>query len=94
MLGSGNAPSALCRNHDQAGHRRVVLVARRQLVETQAGDGVILGQGLRYAHGAAYVRASVEAAGLALLQLEDLSARNEDNAPVPGLVAVASRIPT
>jgi len=63
-------------------------------VETQAGDGVILGQGLRYAHGAAYVRASVEAAGLALLQLEDLSARNEDNAPVPGLVAVASRIPT
>jgi len=53
-----------------------------------------IGQGLRYAHGAAYVRASVEAAGLALLQLEDLSARNEDNAPVPGLVAVASRIPT
>jgi predicted TPR repeat methyltransferase len=63
-------------------------------VETQAGDGVILGQGLRYAHGAAYVRASVEAAGLGLLQLEDLSARNEDNAPVPGLVVVASRIPT
>jgi predicted TPR repeat methyltransferase len=63
-------------------------------VETQAGDGVILGQGLRYAHGVAYVRASVEAAGLGLLQLEDLSARNEDNAPVPGLVVVASRIPT
>ena len=63
-------------------------------VETHAGDGVILGEGMRYAHGAAYVRASVEAAGLGLLQLEDRSARNEDNTPVPGLVVVASRIPT
>ena len=32
--------------------------------ETHEGEGVILGEGLRYAHGAAYVRASVEAAGL------------------------------
>ena len=60
-------------------------------VETHGGDGVILGEGLRYAHGAPYVRASVEAAGLALSQLEDLSARNEDNAPVPGLVVVAAK---
>jgi predicted TPR repeat methyltransferase len=58
-------------------------------VETHGGEGVILGDGLRYAHGAAYVRRSIEAAGLALLQLEDLSARNEDHAPVPGLVVVA-----
>ena len=36
-------------------------------------------------------RASVEAAGLKLSLLEDLSARNEDNAPVPGLVAVATK---
>jgi predicted TPR repeat methyltransferase len=61
-------------------------------VETHGGDGVILGEGLRYAHGAAYVRASVEAAGLGLSQLEDLSARNEDNTPVPGLVVVAAKI--
>jgi predicted TPR repeat methyltransferase len=61
-------------------------------VETHGGDGVILGEGLRYAHGAAYVRASVEAAGLGLSQLEDLSARNEDNTPVPGLVVVATKI--
>jgi predicted TPR repeat methyltransferase len=58
-------------------------------VETHGGDGVILGNGLRYAHGAGYVRRVIEAAGLKLSQLEDLSARNEDNAPVPGLVVVA-----
>jgi predicted TPR repeat methyltransferase len=59
--------------------------------ETHAGDGVILGEGLRYAHGTGHVRASIEAAGLALSRLEDLSARNEDNAPAPGLVVVATK---
>jgi predicted TPR repeat methyltransferase len=58
-------------------------------VETHGGDGVLLGRGLRYAHGAGYVRRVIEAAGLKLSQLEDLSARNEDHAPVPGLVVVA-----
>jgi predicted TPR repeat methyltransferase len=60
-------------------------------VETHDGDGVILGEGLRYAHGADYVRASLKAAGLLLSRLEELSARNEDNVPVPGLVVVASK---
>ncbi|THD67040.1 MAG: methyltransferase domain-containing protein [Bradyrhizobium sp.] len=60
-------------------------------VETHGGDGVILGEGLRFAHGATYVRASVKAAGLVLSKLENLSARNEDNAPVPGLVVVAAK---
>jgi len=59
--------------------------------ETHDGEGVVIGQGLRYAHAAAYVRASVAAAGLGLSLLEDRSARNEDNAPVPGLVAVATK---
>jgi predicted TPR repeat methyltransferase len=59
--------------------------------ETHDGEGVIIGQGLRYAHAAAYVRAAVESAGLELPLLEDRSARNEDNAPVPGLVAVAAK---
>jgi predicted TPR repeat methyltransferase len=59
--------------------------------ETHGGDGVIIGEGLRYAHSADYVRASVEAAGLNLSQLEDRSARNEDNTPVPGLVVVAGK---
>ena len=57
--------------------------------ETHDGEGVVIGKGLRYAHAAAHVRAEVEAAGLKLSLLEDRSARNEDNAPVPGLVAVA-----
>ncbi len=60
-------------------------------VETHDGDGVMIGEGLRYAHGAPYVRASIEAAGLGLSQLEGLSARNEDNTPVPGLVVVAAK---
>jgi predicted TPR repeat methyltransferase len=60
-------------------------------LETHGGEGVILGRGLRYAHGAQYVRASIGAAGLTLARFEQLSARNEDNAPVPGLVVVAAR---
>jgi predicted TPR repeat methyltransferase len=60
-------------------------------LETHGGGGVILGEGLRYAHGAGYVRAALGEAGLALSRLDDLSARNEDNAPVPGLVVVATR---
>jgi len=60
-------------------------------VETHGGEGVVLGEGLRYAHGAPHVRASVEAAGLKLTGLEELSARNEDHVPVPGLVVVATK---
>jgi predicted TPR repeat methyltransferase len=60
-------------------------------LETHGGDGVMLGEGLRYAHGVAYVRASIGEAGLTLVRLEELSARNEDNAPVPGLVVVATK---
>ena len=59
--------------------------------ETHAGEGVVLGAGLRYAHAAAYVGATVEAAGLTLSLLEDRSARNEDHVPVPGLVGVATK---
>ena len=59
--------------------------------ETHDGEGVVIGQGLRYAHAAAYVRAVVQSAGLKLSLLEDRSARNEDNTPVPGLVAVAAK---
>ena len=59
--------------------------------ETHGGEGVVIGHGLRYAHGATHVRAAVESAGLKLSLLEDRSARNEDHAPVPGLVAVAAK---
>jgi predicted TPR repeat methyltransferase len=59
--------------------------------ETHSGDGVVLGAGLRYAHGAATVRAAIEAAALRLDQLESASARTESGVPAPGLVVVASR---
>ena len=61
-------------------------------LETHDGAGVQIGQGLRYAHSERYVRAQVEAAGLQLAQCEDLSARNEDHVPAPGLVVVATRM--
>jgi predicted TPR repeat methyltransferase len=60
--------------------------------ETHGGDGVILGAGLRYAHSTAYVRHSIATAGLMLSRLDDLSARKEDNTPVPGLVVLATKI--
>jgi predicted TPR repeat methyltransferase len=60
-------------------------------VETHPGEGVIIGAGLRYAHGAAHVRALVGAAGLELALCEALSARNEEGVPVPGLVVVAAK---
>jgi predicted TPR repeat methyltransferase len=60
-------------------------------VETHPADGVRIGGGLRYAHGEAYVRAQLQVAGLTLAHCEDLSARNEDAIPVPGLVVVATK---
>jgi predicted TPR repeat methyltransferase len=60
-------------------------------LETHGGDGVVVGEGLRYAHGAEYVSKAVSAAGLKLLSLEEASPRTEDNQPVRGLVVVASK---
>jgi predicted TPR repeat methyltransferase len=58
-------------------------------LETHGGDGVVIGAGLRYAHGKTVVRDKVVAAGLALAHLEEASPRIEDNEPVRGLVVVA-----
>jgi predicted TPR repeat methyltransferase len=60
-------------------------------LETHEGDGVVIGAGLRYAHGKTYVRDCVTAAGLALSHLEEASPRTEDNEPVRGLVVVATK---
>jgi predicted TPR repeat methyltransferase len=60
-------------------------------VETHAGGGVILGPKLRYAHGEAHVRQALEAAGLSVLALEQVSTRNEADVPVPGLLIVGGR---
>ncbi len=60
-------------------------------VETYHGDGVILGEKLRYAHGTAHVRQAIEAAGLQLLLIEEKSTRNDGGVAVPGLVIVAMK---
>jgi predicted TPR repeat methyltransferase len=58
-------------------------------VETHSGAGVVLQQTLRYAHGAAHVRAATESGGLAVLHLAEASTRTEKGVPVAGLVVVA-----
>ena len=58
-------------------------------LETHDGDGVVIGEGLRYAHGKKIVREKVSGAGLALAYLEEASPRTEDNEPVRGLVVAA-----
>jgi predicted TPR repeat methyltransferase len=60
-------------------------------VETHDGDGVVMGAGRRYAHGAKYVREAIAAAGLALAKCEEASPRTEEKKPVRGLVVVASK---
>jgi len=60
-------------------------------VETHAGDGVVLQQTLRDAHGAAHVRTAIADAGLNLLALDHAVTRKEKGAPVPSLVVVATR---
>jgi predicted TPR repeat methyltransferase len=60
-------------------------------LETHDGSGVILGEGLRYAHSEEYVRTAIATAGLKLLTIEPASPRNENNEPVRGLVVVAEK---
>jgi predicted TPR repeat methyltransferase len=60
-------------------------------VESHDGSGIVLGEGLRYAHSVEYVRDAIAKAGLKLLTLEPASARNENNEPVPGVVVVAEK---
>ena len=56
-------------------------------VETHAGEGVLLRESLRYAHGAACVRAAM--ASLDLVHLAEVVTRSERGQPVPGLLAIA-----
>lgn len=58
-------------------------------VETHDGDGVLLRETLRYAHGEAHVRRSMAAAGLEPVSLDFASTRTEKGVPVPGLIVLA-----
>jgi predicted TPR repeat methyltransferase len=59
-------------------------------VETHDGDGVLLRDTLRYAHGGDHVRAALAAASLKLVSLDSTSTRTEKGTPVPGLIVVTA----
>jgi len=60
-------------------------------VETHGGEGVELGEKLRFRHSDGYVRGVLDAAGLRVLELAPVATRTEANENVPGLLAVALR---
>jgi predicted TPR repeat methyltransferase len=60
-------------------------------VETHPGKGVVLGQGLRYAHAADYLREAIAGRGLKLCAITPASTRIEAAEPVPGLVVTAGK---
>jgi predicted TPR repeat methyltransferase len=59
--------------------------------ETHDGDGVLLRETMRYAHGEDHVRAALAGAGLSCVSLAAASSRREKGIPVPGLVVVAAK---
>jgi predicted TPR repeat methyltransferase len=63
-------------------------------VETHTGEGVILRETLRYAHGEAHLHEAAREAGLQISLLEKASTRTEKGKPVEGLLAVLSRAGT
>ena len=60
-------------------------------VEAHDGEGAIVGEKMRSAHGAEFVRGAIADAGLTLLDLKAASTRTENRVPVPGLLALARR---
>ncbi len=57
-------------------------------VEAYAGDGYVLQESRRFAHGLSYLRQQAAGAGFAPLLLEERSIRRDRGRPVPGFVAV------
>lgn len=62
-------------------------------LETHEGDGLLLRETLRYAHGRAHLTAAADGSGLAVVHLAAASIRMEHGVPVPGLVAVLAHLP-
>lgn len=62
-------------------------------LETYDGDGVVLGDKLRYQHGVGHVRAALAAARLLPIEMISASTRTESGIPVPGLLAIVQRSP-
>jgi predicted TPR repeat methyltransferase len=59
--------------------------------EAYRGDGVILNQGLRFAHGEKHLREAAKTARLDVFLIERASARTAEGKPVPGSIAVMAR---
>ncbi|NBJ12608.1 class I SAM-dependent DNA methyltransferase [Microvirga arsenatis] len=60
-------------------------------VQAHEGEGFILGEDARYAHGEAYLRALADAAGFTTVILERVSTREDRGVPVPGILCVMQR---
>lgn len=61
-------------------------------VERHEGEGVTLGEKLRYTHGEPHVRSALAAGGFEILHMESASTRTENSAPVPGLIVIAEHV--
>jgi predicted TPR repeat methyltransferase len=57
-------------------------------IEAHAGDGYLLQESRRFAHGLSYLRQQAAAAGFVPLLLEEASIRRDRGQPVPGAVVV------
>ncbi|WP_243375490.1 class I SAM-dependent DNA methyltransferase [Microvirga solisilvae] len=60
-------------------------------VQAHEGDGFVLGDDARYAHGESYLRKLAEENGLTVVILERVSTREDRGVPVPGFLAVMQR---
>ncbi|MFC4174411.1 methyltransferase domain-containing protein [Microvirga sp. GCM10011540] len=60
-------------------------------VQAHEGEGYVLGEDARYAHGQAYLRGLAARTGFAVVLIESVSTRQDRGRPVPGLLAVLER---
>ncbi|WP_262028286.1 class I SAM-dependent DNA methyltransferase [Microvirga sp. Mcv34] len=60
-------------------------------VQAHEGDGYILGEDARYAHGESYLRRLADREGFALAFFERVSTREDRGVPVPGFLVVLQR---
>ena len=60
-------------------------------VQAHEGEGFVLGEDARYAHGETYLRGLAEAAGFEVVIFERVSTREDRGVPVPGFMCVLQR---
>jgi predicted TPR repeat methyltransferase len=61
-------------------------------VEAHAGEGYVLQESRRFAHGLSYLRQQAAEAGFVPMLLEEVSIRDDRSQPVPGFVVVLRRL--